>query len=300
MKNNKFSIIIPVYNTEAYLRKCLDSVINNSYKNYEIIVVNDGSLGNTDEIVKEYDNVIYIKEKNKGLSYARNNGLKNATGDYVYFLDSDDYLDKDILKTVNKFVDNEDIIRISLSIDDDKLTPFSIKEFQKLLGYEAFKNICKFKYVEMASLYFFKRDYIKKYQFKENRYHEDFGVIPEIIFKAGSVSAINTVGYYYYKRPGSIMNDKKYDNNYKKCEDVFKQGMEEIKNVSVMNVKKEYIDYFNSFIANSIFIKLNSLTKSDQEKILKEVRKEKLINYLLNKTLKQKLKKFIYKIKYKL
>ena len=97
----KFSIIIPVYNVEKYLKKCLDSVFNQTYKDYEVIVVNDGTKDNSMDIVKDYD-VKVINQKNQGLSAARNAGVKKATGEYLIFLDSDDYWEKDLLKELSK------------------------------------------------------------------------------------------------------------------------------------------------------------------------------------------------------
>lgn len=101
----KISIIIPVYNTEAYLPKCLDSVINQTYKDIEIIIVDDCSLGNCREIVKEYqernEKIIYVKqEENKGTFFARQIGTFKATGDYILYLDSDDYLGIDLCQQI--------------------------------------------------------------------------------------------------------------------------------------------------------------------------------------------------------
>ena len=95
--NPKISVIIPVYNVEDYLEECLDSIINQTFKDLEIICINDGSQDNSLNILEEYaekDNRIkIITTKNQGLSAARNRGLENITGDYVYFIDSDDYLE---------------------------------------------------------------------------------------------------------------------------------------------------------------------------------------------------------------
>ena len=91
---NKVSIIIPIYNVEKYLEECIESVLHQTYKNIEIILVNDGSPDNSDALCKKYEkkynNIKYIYQDNQGVSVARNNGLKNATGDFVYFLDADD------------------------------------------------------------------------------------------------------------------------------------------------------------------------------------------------------------------
>lgn len=99
----KLSIIVPVYNTEKYLNKCIDSLLNQKLDDYEIIVVDDGSPDNSSEIIKEYegkypDLIKYIKKDNGGLSSARNEGLRHAQGDYIAFVDSDDYVTSDMYK----------------------------------------------------------------------------------------------------------------------------------------------------------------------------------------------------------
>ena len=98
----KVSVIVPVYNVENYIAKCLDSLVNQTLKDIEIIVINDGSPDNSEEIIKKaqekYKNIIYLKKENGGVSSARNYGLKKATGEYIYFLDGDDYLLNDALE----------------------------------------------------------------------------------------------------------------------------------------------------------------------------------------------------------
>ena len=110
----KFSIIIPVYNVEKYIGKCLESVMNQTYKDYEVIVVNDGTKDNSMDIVKNYP-VKIIEQENQGLSVARNTGVKKAKGEYIIFLDSDDYIEKDLLKNINKSLDNNpDLVRFQI------------------------------------------------------------------------------------------------------------------------------------------------------------------------------------------
>ena len=96
------SIIIPVYNVSKYLRVCLDSVINQTYKDLEIICINDGSLDNSLDILKEYSNkdnrIIIIDKKNSGVSAARNDGIERSSGEYLFFIDSDDYIDNDFIE----------------------------------------------------------------------------------------------------------------------------------------------------------------------------------------------------------
>lgn len=109
MNNPLISIIIPIYNVEEFLPQCLDSAINQTYRNLEIILINDGSPDNSEAICLEYakkdDRVKYFKQKNGGVSAARNNGLGQASGDYIFFLDSDDYLSADCINDLVSCVD---------------------------------------------------------------------------------------------------------------------------------------------------------------------------------------------------
>lgn len=104
--DKKFSIIVPIYNTEKYLPECVESVICQTYKNLEIILVNDGSLGNADEICKKYlaldTRIKYFSKKNEGVAIARNFGIAKASGDYIFCLDSDDTLDKFFVEELYK------------------------------------------------------------------------------------------------------------------------------------------------------------------------------------------------------
>lgn len=115
MKNNskKVSIIVPVYNTEKYLKKCLDSIINQTHKNLEIILVDDGSIDNSGKIADDYakkdKRIKVLHQKNQGQSTARNNGLRIATGEYISFIDSDDTIDKTFVeKLLAPYLDNND------------------------------------------------------------------------------------------------------------------------------------------------------------------------------------------------
>ena len=104
--DDKITVVVPVYNVESYLRKCLDSIIAQTYKNIEIIIVNDGSTDASGEICKEFveidHRIIYIEQENAGLSAARNTGLENMSGDYVTFVDSDDWIELDYVETLYK------------------------------------------------------------------------------------------------------------------------------------------------------------------------------------------------------
>lgn len=105
----KVSIIVPIYNAEEYIRRCIDSLINQTYKNIEIILLNDGSTDNTDKIIKSYKDkrINYIKKENTGIGNTRNLGILKSTGDYIMFIDSDDYIESNAVEVlVNKALSN--------------------------------------------------------------------------------------------------------------------------------------------------------------------------------------------------
>lgn len=303
MKKTKFSIIIPVYNTEKYLKRCFDSVINQTYNDYEVIVINDGSTDNSMDVIKEYPDFKVINQKNQGLSEARNNGIKVSEGDYLIFLDSDDYIHEKLLETLNKKLKKEDVVRYQAATFSDSKTEIHEsleKEFSSLKGPLAFKNITMCNFIEPAWLYAIKREYWNnsKFSFPKNRFHEDFGVIPEVIFKAKKVSSINFVGYYYYQRKNSIMNNLDYEKERKKCFDVLDIGLIELENISKTNVTLQEKSEFNHFIITSILQKGKSLNKEDKKNYRKIIHSKKLPDLLLDDTIKRKIKKIYYQIKY--
>ena len=106
----KVSVIVPIYNVEKYLRKCVSSILEQSYKNIEIILVDDGSTDMSgkicDELSKEHDNVIVIHKQNGGLSSARNAGIEASNGDYLSFIDSDDYIEKTMYEEMVNAIEN--------------------------------------------------------------------------------------------------------------------------------------------------------------------------------------------------
>ena len=105
------SIIIPAYNAEKYMRKCLDSLIHQTKKELEFIIVNDGSTDSTEEIIKSYQDkrIKYFKNKNQGIGKTRNFGLTKATAKYILFLDSDDYLEKTACERLYQKIENDDL-----------------------------------------------------------------------------------------------------------------------------------------------------------------------------------------------
>lgn len=218
----KVSIVIPIYNVEKYIRNCIESVINQSYKNIEIICVDDCGNDNSINIVKQYkDNRIKIirHEYNKGLAVTRNTGIKNSTGDYIYFLDSDDYIHKDtILDLLNNAVENNADITFSLNEDHIMLgteKPIIVKQHLDLKSTKQNFIVNK----ENFLFYFntiptvswnklLKKSFLldnKIFFINENVIHEDIGFLIKLLSNYPKISFIDKIHYYYLKRKYSIM-----------------------------------------------------------------------------------------------
>lgn len=213
----KLSIIIPVYNVEQYLSKCLDSVLEQSYKaDYEVICVNDGSTDSSLAILEDYgekyDKIKIINQVNSGLSEARNAGLRLAKGDYVWFVDSDDWIEHIALETLHKNIDKEEIICFNgkrYFEDGTKETPDEGIDIINISGWEYYNRYAlqsrKFHFVCVV-LRVYKREFLlsNKLFFASRIYHEDNLFTPITLYKATIVKSIPDSIYQYRIRAGSI------------------------------------------------------------------------------------------------
>lgn len=228
-----FSIIIPVYNVERYLKECIYSVIDQSFTNFEVILVDDGSTDSSGIICDEFslnnENITVIHKTNGGLSDARNIGINKSKGDYIIFLDSDDKLGEESLKQLEEIIlscDYPDVIvnRIKFFNDIDKREweckyRFYGKQAKKSIGCE-FNNIINNKdYLPGAWTIVSKRQHIIKNEifFVKGLLHEDEQWTPRIILRANSI-AYNNNCYYKYRqaRVGSITQVKNIKREFDK------------------------------------------------------------------------------------
>ncbi|MGN1299253.1 MAG: glycosyltransferase family 2 protein [Candidatus Scatovivens sp.] len=145
-KNNqvKFSIIVPVYNSEKYIQKCIDSILNQTYDNYEIIIINDGSTDNTLKIInsnyKNRSNIIIVNKENQGVSMARNLGIQYAKGEWITFLDADDWIDDNTLKIINQEIESNseiELIQNNIYISNDYKNSNKYKVLDNLIKKES-------------------------------------------------------------------------------------------------------------------------------------------------------------------
>ena len=299
----KFSIVIPVFNTDKYLNKCIDSIINQSYKDYEMIAVNEGSSDKSQDIIDSYGEKIksiHIIDKNTvGPSYSRNVGVSKATGDYILFLDSDDYYELDLLYRLSQALDKDyDLVRFEIQYDKNGVKE-QLNGCQNECIYDngvsAFNGISNYSIVESPCCYAFNRKFFlkNKFEFKINTLHEDFGLIPLIILKSNSVKCIDYVGYNYVIHDNSIMTNNKYDRVLKKCNDFlehYKFLKEEGSKIS------GDLSIFNSYISNSVILKSTYLNHKDYKDYIKKVRETGAFDMLLSDSFGRKVKKFLIRI----
>lgn len=300
----KYSFIVPVYNTEKYLKKCLDSLVNQTYKDFEIIVVNDGSTDKSSNIIskyqKKYKNIIVIDKENEGLSMARNRGVQKSSGKYIIFVDSDDYVSNKLLEEVDKKIDDSDILRFQIATEDEeytKINEYHEEGFESMCGYDAFKYLSSYHFVEPAWCYVIRKNYYieNKFSFKKGVYHEDFGLIPYVIYKARKVKSIDFIGYYYIQRNGSIMNNNDYKKTVKKAFDMLEQYKTMRLFAKNINRKNNLDDYFLSYISNSVIVKARELKKDEKKVYINELKKLNVFDGVLVNARIRRFKKYLMK-----
>lgn len=223
MKEPLVSVIIPVYNVEKYIRECVDSVISQTYKNIEVILVDDGSTDSSGSICDEYaksdSRVTVIHKLNGGLSSARNAGTRAASGEYIYYPDSDDYLDKNAVKLLTDSAERSgaDIVFFSAVSFSDENEPVGQnyvykKDYDASSGADMF--CCLVKNGEFHSsvpLLFIRRAFIDEnaLSFADGIYHEDMIFTFEAFMLAPTVFHLNRQLYFRRYRAGSIMTSGK-------------------------------------------------------------------------------------------
>lgn len=217
MKEELISVIVPIYNVEKYIRKCIDSIIKQEYKNLEIILVDDGSPDKCGEICDEYakidERIKVVHKANGGLSDARNVGIKCSNGEYIGFVDSDDYIEKDMYKVLffnmlqhnadisickyRKIYENKKSKKIIYDNIDVKVFDGEEKIKELLLG----KNISDH---AMNKLY--KKNVFNNVEFRKGYKFEDIDIMYKLFENSDRIVLTEYIGYNYLQRENSIIN----------------------------------------------------------------------------------------------
>ena len=217
---NLISIIVPVYNVKYYLEKCVETILNQSYDNLEIILVDDGSTDGSSELCDQLfikdERIIVLHKQNGGLSDARNYGFTHSKGKYVMFIDSDDYIHEEMVsKLYNAMVTsdadlaicNYDFVDINGNVVNKNKNILKNEIFGKEEAYEKLSNADNYYYVTAWNK-LYKREILTSNTFPKGRIHEDEFSIHHVFSKCNNIVSIDDVLYYYVQRDNSIMHSK--------------------------------------------------------------------------------------------
>ena len=270
----KISVIVPVYKVYDYLEKCLNSIVNQTFKDYEIIVVNDGSPDNSqviiDKFVKKYSFVHGYRKENGGLSSARNYGLKYAKGEYIAFVDSDDTIEPNMLEEMYKKAkeDNSDIVLCDYWSLEEKGNRY-------MRAYLKMSDDSKKEYLlapPNAWIRLIRKSILDKEKFTEGLYYEDLDISPRLLKHANKISFVEKPLYDYFVREGSIMGQKTFnerlldifkvlENNKRELE---KDYPEELEYLYITHLLRTTSLRFVSFPNTSMYLeKINNIMKTD-------------------------------------
>ena len=307
----KISVIVPIYNVEKRLNRCIESLLRQKIQQIQIILVNDGSTDNSGKIAQEYakkfpDKILYLEKENGGLSDARNYGIAHATGEYLTFVDSDDYISDNLYEDLEKYLEQDyDMIKFKIEKVDEngnKILENYTPIFADKTGEEAFEILYKSdELTEVAWGYVYKRKmWIENnFKFAKGMFHEDFGLIPLVILKANKVASTNIMGYYYVQTSSSITRGKP-ETIYKRAEDLLKHYDNMIETIKGYNISNESRENIKIYYTNCILLNINNLDKKDKNKYIKEIKKRKMTENIKARNFKQLLKKIILRINIKL
>ena len=281
--NELISIVVPVYNVEKYLKKCIDSIINQTYENLEIILVDDGSTDNSKKICDEYilkDNRIkVIHKENGGLSDARNVGVDKAKGEYIVFIDSDDWIDEKMIEILYYIIkkNNSDISICDyfLAYNEEEQNQKEEIQFYQFNNIEALKKL----YDENLNIIMtitccklFKKILFSDIKFPKGKIHEDEFTTYKLLYKSKKISYTNEKMYYYRQREDSITH-RKFSIKNLDAVDAFEERISFFKNI----VKNKFL-YYKSveslyfFCMKSYFLYEKEI--NNDKKVLKFLRKK--------------------------
>lgn len=288
----KISVVVPVYNAERYLIKCVNSIMNQSFKEkYELILVNDGSEDHSEDIINKKidefgsDRIVKVNQKNGGQGKARNAGVRVARGEYITFVDSDDYIDKEMLKDLYEraIQEKSDLVICDYieEIEENKI-------YKKSL-YKELEDINKEYILTVAGpcSKLIKRSLIEENDlyFPENMIYEDLAIMPTLGAFASKITYIKKPYYYYYIRNNSSMRQIEYNS---KLKDIFK-AMELLeKKIIDTDLKEKYLEeleflYIQHLLYAGTGRFINFKEGSDDIKRIHDIMIEKFPNWKKNK-----------------
>lgn len=262
------SIVVPVYNVEQYVEKCLTSLVNQDipHDSYEIIVVNDGSKDNSLIIVENYaknhNNIRVINQPNKGLSGARNTGIEQAVGDYIWFVDSDDWIKENCLNRIVETCRAQDLDVLQICAARI-VNGVPVRRFHRphLGEVKKGKDFLSERFPFCAPFSIYRRDFLLKnnLKFMEGIYHEDNEFSPRVFYYANRVAPIDDVLYFVYPNPRSITRTK----NPKKSRDCI--VVMNSHHLFSLNVESEIKKCFSNIVTSTMNVALHDAMYLDDK-----------------------------------
>ena len=301
------SVIVPVYNSEKGLKRCLDSILNQKNDDIEVILVDDGSNDSSANIIQQYmtqfAQIVYYTKEHTGVADTRNYGMSKAKGEYILFVDSDDYIDTNLLKRLEYFIEKKiDVIKFKIArVNEGGEIQEKIKGaiFDTVSGEEAFKRLYSSdELLDSPCVYLFRREYIEKnkFQFKVGTYHEDFGLVPIIVIHADTVVSLDYYAYFYVESKDSITRNNNYEKTIQKMRDSLTQYDTMLKKIKSLSLGKLAEENIKIFYTNAILQKLRELKPKEQREYIREIRKRGMIRNIKIRDGKQFLKKIVLNI----
>jgi len=260
METELISVIIPIYNVEKYLRECINSVVSQTYRNIEIILVDDGSTDHSPQICDEYQlkdtRIKVIHQKNQGVSVARNIGLNYSRGKYIFWIDSDDYISKECIESLYELLrkENVDMSICNYIQGSDRNYIFKhensyIETFDSKKGLEYIYKNHHYSFIMAASwAKLIKKELYEELKYPVDKIFEDIYMSHHLINKCKKIAYVNQVMYYYYQWPESILGKKFYKEKLDYL-DAFEERIYFFDNLGYQELKeKARIQYLHALI----------------------------------------------------
>lgn len=302
----KVSVIVPVWGVEKYIDKCLDSLVNQTLEDIEIIVVNDESPDNSQKIIDKYvkkypKKVISIKQKNGGQGSARNNGLKHAKGEYIGYVDSDDYIELDMYEKLYNVAKKKKLDIAICSSYNVYETGNKYVELEKEF-FEVGKINAFFGKMAVWNKIYKRNLFINEIEFRSKVWYEDLDFTVKMILNSRKIGYVNEPLYDYLIREGSTMNNNNIQRNLEIIDafDDILSYMENNNKYKKYYPEIEYLAIYHIFIAAIVRV-INADCDKSKKKIINELRNyviSKFPKYYENKYLKllDRNKKIVYNL----
>lgn len=290
---NLVSVIVPVYKVEKYIYRCIESIINQTYIKLEVILVDDGSPDKCGEICDYYakkdDRVKVIHKENGGLSDARNKGIDYASGEYIIFIDADDFIHPRMIEILFETIETEksdvavcDFLKV---YDNEDITFRNIGEYSKNLytNIEALENFYNSSKIQMLVAWnkLYKIDLFSNIRYPNGKIHEDEFTTYKVLYLANKIVYVDEKLYYYLQRAGSIMSE---NFNLKRLQrlDALEEKMLFFEEKNLTNLYNQAMFIYLLSICDSI-IKLKNIYPKEKE-IIQSLKKRYALNYQRAKT----------------